>query len=654
VLQVADSLRFGVFEVNLQARELRKHGTRVRLSGHTFEILALLLERPGEIVTREQLRARLWPADTFVDFEHGLNTLIRKLRAALGDSPESPRYIETLPRVGYRFVAPIETNGKQTVKQADVGANVSLPPTPVAPQRSGETAAFRNWVSSVGKFALVALVLIGVALVFNVVKPRERLLAPLHPSSEPARTTILTTNPSRSIAVLPLENLSGDQEQDYFAEGMTDELTTDLAQFQGLRVISRTSAMHYKGTNKTAQQIGKELDVGTLIEGTVEREGERIRIRAQLIDSLTDRHLWAKSYDREFKDVLALQSEIARDIVEQIRGNVASIQSSRSAVARSVDAEAYEDYLKGRYFWNKRTKGGFRAAIEYFQAAIRKDPSYAAAYAGLADSYLLIGGYGFEEQKDSQSRAKAAALKALRIDNQLAEAYTSLALISEQSDWNWAEAEQDFKRAIQLNPNYAVAHHWYGDGYLAAVGKTDEAIAELRKAHELDPLSVIIATDLAKRLCFAGNYDEGMEQFRRILEIDPNFVQAHYFLSQVYELKGLFPEAIAEAKKIKPPEDVPYTLGQLGRIYALQGRKREAYAIVDQFLRLSKGTYVDPADIAKIYIALGEKDAAFVWLERAFEQHSPAMNGLKCDRLYYDPIRSDPRFVALMRRVGLA
>ena len=653
MLQVANSRRFGVFEVNLQARELRKHGTRVRLTGHAFEILAFLLERPGEIVTREQLRTRLWRGDTFVDFEHGLNTAVKKLRAALGDSPENSRYIETVPRHGYRFVAPVQTAGQQAITQTNVGADATRRLVSGFAQGSSETARSRLSLSLVGKFILAALVLIGVALVLNVAKTRERLLALLQPSSEPARTIILTTNPSRSIAILPLENLSGDREQDYFVEGMTDELTTDLAQFQGLRVISRTSAMHYKGTNKTAQQIGKELGVDTLIEGTVERVGERVRIRAQLIDCLTDRHLWAKSYDREFKDVLALQSDIARDIVEQTQVNVSPQSVRRSVDLRPVNASAYEAYLKGRYFWNKRTRDGFRTAIGYFQSAIGNDRTYAQAYAGLADSYLLLGGYEYEEQKVTLSKAKAAALRALAIDDRLAEAYTSLGLIAEQSDWNWAEAERDFKRAIQLNPNYSVAHHWYGDGYLAAVGKADEAIAELRKAHELDPLSLVIATDLAKRLCVAGNYDEGMEQFRRVFEIDPNFVQAHYFLSQAYEMKRSFPEAIAEAKKIEPPDDIPYAVGQLGHVYALQGRRREALAIVDRLKRTSTTRHVDPRYIANIYIALGEKDSAFAWLEKAFEQHSNAMIGLKCDRLYYDPIRSDPRFGALMARVGL-
>ena len=654
MLQVAYCHRFGVFEVNLQARELRKHGTRVKLSGHAFEILAVLLESPGEIVTRERLRARLWPAYTFVDFEHGLNTAVKKLRATLGDSPENPRYIETLPRVGYRFIAPVETDGEHTVRRAKSAPYGTRLPNPDSPPRSGLTAASGRSLSLVGRLAMAAFVVIGVALFLNIAKTRDVLVGFLRPSGAPAEAIVSTGQRPHSIAVLPLENLSADRDQDYFVDGMTDELTTDLAQFKDLRVISRSSAVHYKGTNKTSLQIGKELGVDTLIEGTVERVGEHVRIRAQLIDCVSDRHLWAKSYDREFKDVLALQSELARDIVEHTQGNVLSTQPLiRSADSRLVNPNAYEAYLKGRYFWNKRTKEGFRTALEYFQAAIVNDPTYAQAYAGLADSYLLLGGYGFEEQKDAMSKARAAALKALAIDDRLAEAYTSLGMIVEQYDWNWTEAEKDYKRAIELNPNYSVAHHWYGDGYLAAVGKSEEAIAELRRAHELDPLSLVIATDLAKRLCYAGNSDEGMEQFRKVLEVDPDFVVAHYYLSQAYEMKGLFPEAIAEAKKIRPPDSIPYAIAQLGHIYALQRRRREALGIADQLQRISKRTHINPYYISTIYIALGERDLVFMWLERAYQQHSSTMTGLKTDPVYSDAIRSDPRFQDLMRRVGL-
>lgn len=651
MLQVASSRRFGVFEVNLQARELRKHGTHIKLSGHSFEILAMLLERPGEIVTRDRLRARLWPADTFVDFEHGLNTAVKKLRATLGDSPTNSRYVETIPRVGYRLVAPVET-ASPTVRKAEGDAEATRPPMPDFPPDLGKTPRSSGLLSLIGKFTLVAFLVIAAALVLNVAKTRDKLLGLFRSANLPAGTTISIAKAPRSIAVLPLENLSGDREQDYFVEGMTDELITDLAEFKDLRVISRTSAMHYKSTNKTSLQIGKELGVETLIEGSVERVGEHVRIRAQLIDCISDRHLWAKSYDRELKDVLALQREVAHEIVAQIQGDLASTQADPGpADLRAVKPNAYEAYLKGRYFWNKRTHEGFMRAVEYFQAAIDTDPTYAPAHAGLADSYLLLSGYGFEEQKDAISKAGAEALKALAIDNRLADAYTSLGLI-EEHNWNWADAEKDFKRAIELNPNYSVAHHWYGDGYLAAVGKSDEAIAELRKAHELDPLSLVIATDLAKRLCYAGNYDEGMEQFREVLEVDPDFVLAHYYWSQAYEMKELFPEAITEAKKIKPPDAIPYAIGQLGRIYALQGRRREALAIVDQLQRPSSRVHNNHHFVIPIYIALGERDLAFVWLERAYQQHSYTLDGLKTDP-FYSEVRSDPRFQDLMRRVGL-
>ena len=647
-------LRFGEFVIDVRGRMLCRRGIRLKLHGQPFEILLLLLEHPGDVVTREELQKRLWAENTFVDFEDGLNTAIKKLRQTLGDAVESPRYIETVPRVGYRFVAPVDLTQEQLPRQPTAVPQDVRSPMPDSSRPRNQSVTPRPLLDRILAPALVAATLAGGTVALNVAGARDRLWSLV---GRPKATRVVTsaTIPTRSIAVLPLDNLSGDTGQDYFVDGMTDELTTDLAQFEGLRVISRTSAMHYKGTNKTAPQIGKELRVDVLIEGTVERVGEHVRIRAQLIDCISDRHLWAKSYDREFKDVLALQSELARDIVEQTRGNVLSTQLlTRSADSRPVNPNAYEAYLKGRYFWNKRTHEGFMRAVEYFQAAIDKDPTYAQAFAGLADSYLLLGGYGFEEQKDTMSKARAAALKALAIDDRLAEAYTSLGLIVEQYDWNWAEAEQDYKRAIELNPNYSVAHHWYGDGYLAAVGKTDEAIAELRKAHELDPLSLVITTDLAKRLCFAGNYDEGMEQFRKVLEVDPDFFLAHYYLSQAYEMKGLFPEAIAEAKKIKPPDAVPYAIGQLGHIYALQGRRHEALGIADQLQRLSKRTYIDPRYVANIYIALGDKDSAFVWLEKAYQQHSPAMCGLKWDPVYYsDAIRSDPRFLDLVRRVGL-
>jgi TolB-like protein/Tfp pilus assembly protein PilF len=456
------------------------------------------------------------------------------------------------------------------------------------------------------------------------------------------------------LAVMPFQNLTGDPEQEYFADGLTEELITKLGRLHPARlgVIARTSVMGYKHSDKRLDQIGRELGVQYVLEGSVRRAGDRVRITAQLISVADQSHLWADDYDRKLQDVLTVQDDVAIAVADQTQLKLDPVEQTGLARGRTVNPEAYEAYLRGRFFWNQRTEAGFRKSIEYYETAIAKDPTFAQAYAGLADSYLLLGGYGFEPQKVAMPKARVAALKALAMDDRLADAYTSLAMISQQYEWNWQEAENDYKRAIELNPNYSVAHHWYGDGYLAGVGRTDEAIAELRQAQELDPLSLVIATDLAKRLCFAGKYDEGMERFRKILEIDPDFFVAHYFMSQAYEQRGFYPEAIAEVEKIRSPDSFRSVTGQLGHIYALQGRRREALQAVDELQRRSKQTYVDPWYIAIIYVALGEKDVALTYLEKAYEQHSPGMNGLKIDPVYA-PIRSDPRFADLMRRVGL-
>ena len=651
LLQVASSRRFGVFEVNLQARELRKHGTRVKLSGHSFEILALLLERPGEIVTRDQLRARLWPADTFVDFEHGLNTAVKKLRATLGDSSTNSRYVETIPRVGYRLVAPIETASPK-VKEADRDAEATRPPMPDFPPDSGKATPSRGPLSLIGKFTLAAFLVITAALVLDVAKTRDRLSGLLRPASIPASAKASIAKSPRSIAVLPLENLSGDREQDYFAEGMTDELTTDLAQFKDLRVISRTSAMHYEGTNKTSLQIGKELGVDTLIEGTVERVGEHVRIRAQLIDCISDRHLWAKSYDREFKDVLALQSELARDIVEQTQGNVLSTQPlTPSADSRPINPNAYEAYLKGRYFWNKRTPEDLKKSIEYFEQAIAQDPTFAIAYAGLADSYSILGSDVLPADV-ARSRARAAASKALELDSTIAEGHAALALVEFYYDWNWKQSGEEFQRAIKLNPNYATAHQWYSY-HLTAMGRFDEAIQEAKRAQQIDPLSLSINTTLASRYYYARRYDEAIELNRRTLELDPNFVPAHDAVGSAYAEKGMWRETIDECQKeLELSKDNPSALASVAFLYARTGRKAQARKIVAHLQDLSQGQYVSAFEIATALAALGDRDHAFVWFEKAYrarESQLPFLNVVP--RL--DALRSDPRFQDLLRRVGL-
>jgi tetratricopeptide (TPR) repeat protein len=410
--------------------------------------------------------------------------------------------------------------------------------------------------------------------------------------------------------------------------------------------------MGYKHSDKRLDQIGRELGVQYVLEGSVRRSGDRVRITAQLISVADQSHLWADDYDRKLQDVLSVQDDVAIAVADQTQLKLDPTQQNDLTRNRTVIPEAYEAYLRGRFFWNKRTEDGFRKSIQYYDTAIAKDPTFAQAYAGLADAYVLLGGYGFGPQSISMPKAKAAALKGLTIDARLADAYTSLGMIAMQYEWNWKEAEKNYKRAIELNPNYSVAHHWYGDGYLAAVGRLDEAIAQLRQAQELDPISLVIATDLAKRLCDVGKYDEGLRRFHRILEIDPDFAVAHYFLAQAYERQGLYPEAIAELEKIRTPDPSHSVASELGHIYALQGRRREALHVVDELQQTSRQTYVDPWYVANVYVALGDKNAALTWLERAYEQHSPAMDGLKIDA-DYAAIRNDPRFTDLVRRVGL-
>jgi TolB-like protein/DNA-binding winged helix-turn-helix (wHTH) protein/Tfp pilus assembly protein PilF len=634
-------LRFGLYEADLDAAELRRNGLKVKLQDRPFEILKIFLERPGEVITREEFRQLLWPADTFVDFDHSLNGSINKLRHALDDDADNPRFVATTGRRGYRFIAPVcglgtlvaENATAHLAPEAAVGA--AKQSSPDNPQTRRVVRRRLLWVA--GSTVII--------LVLATVSAGWRYLHRL-PQTPPGRIML---------AVLPFQNLTGDPEQEYFADGLTEELITQLGRLhpEQLGVIARTSVMGYKHSDKRVDQIAHDLSVRYVLEGSVRQTPDRLRITAQLISVADQSHVWAQAYDRNPQDVLTVERDVALAVASEIQVQLNPHQQTDLARGSTVNPEAYEAYLKGRYFWNKRTADGLKKSTDYFEIAIAKDPSYARAYAGLADAYVLLGGYGVIPQKEAMPKAKTAAQQALAIDDSLAEAYTSLGLIVEQYEWNWSEGEKDYKRALKLNPNYSVAHHFYADSHLAAMGKTDEAIAELRKAHELDPLSPIIASDLGRHLSNARRYDEAIAQFRTILEVNPDFVLAHDYLSQVYEREALYPEAIAEMQKIKGVDSAPYTRAQLAHIYALAGRKREAFQIVDELRHASRRTYVDPWTIAYIYVALGKKDLAFLWLEKAYAVKSPGMTGLKFDQ-YWDPIRGDQRFQSLLRRVGLS
>jgi TolB-like protein/DNA-binding winged helix-turn-helix (wHTH) protein/Flp pilus assembly protein TadD len=629
-------LRFGVFEVDLRAGELRKYGLRIRLQEQPFQLLAMLLEHPGQVVTREELQKKLWPADTFVDFDHGLNKAVNKIRDALGDLAESPRFVETVARRGYRFLAEVKTADPALVRSPDFA-----PPPPLAAETRGRPALVGTPASSrrllpstawkISAFVLLALIAAFAAWKFH---SRNRQASAIH-----------------SLAVLPLESLSNDASQDYFADGMTDELISDLGQISALRVISRTSVMAYKRARKPLPQIARELNVDAIVEGTVLRSGDQVRITAQLIDAAADKHLWSQSYEGELKDTLALQNQVARAIADQIRINLNPQEQAALKTAKVVNPQAYESYLKGRYFWNKRTPDSLKVALAYFNQAIDEDSKYAEAYSGLADTYALLGDwqYAVMTPKEALPKAKAAAIKALELDSTLSEAHNSLAFCFDAFDWDLESAEKEFQRAIELNPGYATAHHWYA-WHLSLLGRYDEAIEEMRKAKNLDPLSLIINADLAELLVIAHFYDESISQSRKTIEMDPNFALAHNQLAQAYLQKHMNGEAVAELQKaVELSGGSPTCIANLARAYAASGKTSEAVKLLRDLKNHSNRSYSDASEVAVVYAALGDKDQAMRWLEIGYEER---FNPGVLLRPGFDPVRSDPRFQDLVRRIG--
>jgi TolB-like protein/DNA-binding winged helix-turn-helix (wHTH) protein/Flp pilus assembly protein TadD len=639
-LQPNSVVRFGTYEVSLQSGEVRKAGLRIRVQQQPMKLLEILLEHPGEVVTREELRSRVWPSESFGDFDQALNIAIGKLRSALGDSAESPRFIETLPKRGYRFIADVsvvDTDGRPKRQEPVAGDPPATDPGPkiqgiglaVAPQRR---LLPTRWI-----IAASALVIIVSLAILSVWVFRSRA---------PAPTGI------RSIAVLPLENLSGDASQNYFADGMTDELITDLAQISALRVISRTSVMVYKGARKPLPQIARELNVDAVVEGTVLRSGDQVRITAQLIEASTDKHLWSQSYEGELRDTLALQNRVASAIADQIRINLTPQEQAALKNVKVVNPEAYESYLKGRYFWNKRTADGLKAALAYFKQAIEEDPKYAQSYSGLADTYALLGDwqYAVMTPKEAFPQAKAAAIKALELDSTLGEAHNSLAFVLDGFDWDFDSAGKEFQRAIELNPGYATAHHWYA-WHLSLLGRYDEAIAEMRKAENLDPLSLIINADLAELLVLAHSYDESIRQSRKTIEMDPNFALAHNQLAQAYLQKQRYDEAVAELKTaVQLSGGSPAFIANLARAYVVSGKRTEAVKLLGDLKKRSNPGYSNASEIAVIYASLGDTDQAMNWLEKGYEER---FNPGVLLRPGFDPLRSDPRFQNLVRRIGL-
>lgn len=614
-------LQFGVFEADLRLGELTKAGKRVRLQEQPFRVLALLLEHPGELVTRADIHNTLWP-QTIVDFDHGLNKAVSKIRDALGDSSENPRFIETIPGRGYRFLADVTAVGEPSGGDP-VADDVKL--------AGGAPAARPSQRSAWAWTSLALLVIAAAAAAWFRLSPATKV---------------------HSLVVLPFQNLSNDTSQEFFADGMTDELITDLGQVSALRVISRTSAMSYKSTRKPLAAIARELNVEAVVEGSVLRVGDSVRITAQLIRVPADEHIWAHSYEGDIRETLALQRDVAGAIVQQIGTTLTQPELRALESSRPVVPEAYEAYLKGRYFWNKRTRDGLNKSIEQFDRAIEMDPSYAPAWSGLADAYALSGDweYGILSPQDAAAKSHAAAVKAVSLDNNLAQAHTSLALSLDLYGWEWDAAQKEYQRALQLNPGYATAHQWYA-WHLLVTGHTPDGLQELRTAYSQDPLSMIISADLADALCIAHRLDESVRQGQRTLEFDPNFALGHYQLGQAYEQKKLHSEAITEfAKAIAIGGHSDAFDANLAFALAASGRAQEANTILADMLARNEQNPSAQSNIALIYVGLGNRDQALAWLDKAYESR---FNPSILLRPAFDSLRPDARFQDLRRRIGL-
>jgi TolB-like protein/DNA-binding winged helix-turn-helix (wHTH) protein/Tfp pilus assembly protein PilF len=613
------------------------------LQEQPFQILVMLLENPGEVVTRDELRNKLWTSDTFVDFDVGLNNAVLRLRNVLGDSADSPRFIETLPRRGYRFIAQVDAPVAAPLHESAQPSTAGYQEEAVASLASAASqlakpSLARLRVRRIWTVGFVLALLLALFAGLNVGGLRQRVLG------RPSAPAI------RSLAVLPLENLSGDEAQEYFADGMTDELITDLASIARLRVISRTSTTHYKGTRKTIPEIARELNVDAVVEGSVGRSANKVRIRAQLIRAMPEEHLWAESYERDLPDVLALQRDVAKAIASEIKVHLTPQERQHLANSRPINPDAYNAFLLGDYHSSKRNPAAMDKGIQYFQEAIRIDPSYAQAYAGLANAYIerdIWGGLGVGKSAD---QVRAATLKALELDGELAEAHALLGQIHFQYDWDWQSTEAEYKRAIQLNPNLAASYVRYAY-FLQAMSRHTEALAAAHHAVELDPLSASNISDEGRILYRARQYENAVARYQRALELDPGYLPALGRIAEAYEQLGKFDQALAYVERLqRTASDRRLGLRPLARIYARMGKQREALEIL-RTIEKNGAPGGDEFALAAIYSALGDRDHAIAALEKGVQARSLLPFVFVDPQL--DPLRSDPRYSDLLQRMGL-
>jgi TolB-like protein/DNA-binding winged helix-turn-helix (wHTH) protein/Tfp pilus assembly protein PilF len=625
----AQAVLFGPYRVDLRTGDLWKHGVRLRLQEQPFCVLKLLLERPGELVTREELRRSLWSDDTFVDFENGLNAVVNRLRETLSDTAKKPRFIETSPRRGYRFIAEVRLAGAPETMPAAA-------PTHEAPaageRRPPRRALPRRWLA--GGAAVLAL--LGLAIAgWRAAEGRRAKPPAIH-----------------SLAVLPLENLSADPAQSYFADGMTEALITALGQIDAVRVISRTSVMVYQGKRVPLAQIGRDLKVDAVVEGSVAREGSRVRVTAQLIYVPTDSHIWAANYEREGTDVLALEDEVARAIAAQVRARLTPQEERLLASSPQVNARAYEAYLQSRFLIeNERTAEAGSRSVEYAREALSLDPNFALGYAGLAQSYASLSYLGGGAPVDLMPKAQAAAEKAVQLDPALDAAHTALGGVLLTYEYDWERAGNELRRAVALAPNDSDAHRWYGN-YLLALGRFDSAIAEMRRAQELDPLSMWTSRDVGRALYFARRYDEAIAQLRKARELSPDHAVVDNWIGWAYEQKGMGREALRALLADAVEQGAsPGEMALLRKAAATAGVRGYTRAML--YIRRRSPSATDPYRTARLYARLGDRAQAFEWLDAAYDQRSVWLTWVAVDP-GVDPLRSDPRFQDLLRRMQLA
>ena len=619
-------VRFGVFEADLEAGELRKHGRRLKLPQQAFRVLHVLMERPNDVISREELRQSLWPAGTFVEFDHGLNNAVNRLRDVLGDDAQSPCFIETVPRRGYRFIAPI-TDDLQPASAPSL-----LPQPPVEPQPT------RRFVPK--HIAPLAVILLMVtAIILMVLRPSW-----LSRSGAAGDATV------QALAVLPFLNLSRDPAQDYFADGMTEALIVELSSIGGFRVISRTSSMQYKSVTKPVADIAGELGVDAVVEGSVLRDGNRMRVTVQLIGARSDTNLWTQSFDREVDTILVFQRDVARAIAEAIHVTVAG---PRLAAGR-VDPDIYELYLRGRHLLNRRSEADLQKALEYFELVIKRDPGNARAHAAVAAVWQAMSDWNnFVAPKEGLPKAKAAAVRALELDGSLAEAHVRLAFVNEAYEWRLPEAEAGYKRALELDPNLADAYQHYSL-FLSRLGRDEESVEMARRAHQLDPLSLGVNVEYGTRLLDTGKLDEALSHFQRTVELDPNYFDTYVHLSHVFEaLRRPDDQVAAALRGAEVSGRAPHALQALARAYAVTGHQHEALKILDELHR--RPTQRNAYDVAMIHLRLKEFERGLTWLLKACDERAAALAFFH--RNYtgslFDPIRNDKRFQQVLRCTGV-